>query len=125
MVRNYLKDTADRTSEILTALSNTGDISFEYRKLALLDAKGLNTEAEQVLDLMQSMEKDELEQENLQDYIEVCNLLKTWKQNDVNMSRLDSNAIDMLKPFALNNNKAAAMAISVLKQNGQSAAYFK
>jgi hypothetical protein len=31
----------------------------------------------------------------------------------------------MLKPFALNNNKAAAMAISVLKQNGQSAAYFK
>jgi hypothetical protein len=36
------------------------------------------------------------------------------------MSRLDSNAIDMLKPFALNNNKAAAMAISVLKQNGQS-----
>jgi len=67
----------------------------------------------------------ELEQENLQDYIEVRNLLKTWKHNGVNMSHLDSNAIGMLKPFALNNNKAAAMSISVLKQNGQSAYIYK
>lgn len=118
-VRGLLKDSVDRTENLLTLLSNTGDLGFEYRKLAILDAKDRTVEAEQVLAHMQTMEASTKENENLQDFVNLRTLLNQWKQEGKNMNALVEADINTLKVYSSKNNKAAARAMGVLAANGQ------
>lgn len=117
-VRSLLKDSLDRTDDILEVLSNTGDLAFEYRKLAILDAKNRTTEAEQVLAAMQTMEKSDNQTQDLQDFTDLRTLLNTWKQEGKNMNALAESDINTLKTFVGKKNKSAAKAMVILELNG-------
>lgn len=110
---------ADPTDAVLTLLSNTNDLTFEYQKLEILDAKGRSTEAEQVLSLMQSMDKSQKQVENLQDFIDIRTMLKTWEEAGKNMHALEQADISALKGYSQKNNKAAAKAIAILAINNE------
>lgn len=118
MVRLLKKDTLNnRSAEIISALSNTGDISFDYKLVKYYDEHGQINNADILLDQVSSTDLNNDQQNFHEKYTDFRNLTAQWRQSGVDMAALDSTKIMELSTYAQLDNTVAAKAIALLQLN--------
>jgi predicted Zn-dependent protease len=119
MVRLLKRDTLnDRSAEIISALSNTGDINFDYKLVKYYEGHGQFNNADILLDKISSSGLTNNQQKFYNKYTDYRNLTSKWKQSGVDMAALDSTKLLELAAYAELNNTIAAKAIALLQLNG-------
>lgn len=108
---------ADPTEEVLELLTGTNEPGFELQKVQILDSKQRYAEANVILEKLSNANLSGKEQADIQDYTEVRDLLKGWKQAGKDMQNLAEADINVLKTFVNKQNISAARAMVVLAAN--------
>jgi len=112
-------DTAnDRSAEIVAALSNTGDVAFDYQLVGFYDSHGLFNLSDALLDVINGASLTENQQEFYTSYSGFRNLTLGWEQNETDMSALDTEKLMQLQNYAVLNSTVAVRAIGLQQLNG-------
>lgn len=108
----------DRSLEIITALSETGDLYYDYKLIEYYDEVGQFELADALLQVIESYLLSDIEQSFFDDYTNYRNLINQWESDNLNLATLDSTQLDQLVYFTELNNTVAAEAIGLQRLNG-------
>jgi hypothetical protein len=118
LVQLLKSDTSnDRSVEIVAALSNTGDVAFDYKLVEYYDATNQANLADALLNVINGYTLSESQQQFYEKYTDFRNLTRQWQQNDIDMDMLDNGQLMQLEKFAELNSRVAAKAIALQQLN--------
>ncbi len=117
-----LNDSVDRFEELVEPiLLASNRPQHRYRLAALYDSRGDSTEAQQILSAiptMESFEASQLDYHN--DLMALRSLLKTWREQIIDLSNLDSSRIAALKVYENKTNGIQYKVYPILALNKSS-----
>ncbi len=116
----YSKDTVnDRSADIVSLYSNTGDINFDYKLVSFYDENNDAVLANALLEVIDSYGLTAIEQDYHDDFVSYRTLINNWKLADKNMATLDSADIAQLLEYSYLGNTISSNAMVLLKLNNK------
>jgi len=116
-VQLLASDILNRSTEMIDFLSNTGEISFEYRLAEIHDARSETEIADNILDGISTWELSEKAASDHSDYMSFRTLIQDWETEGKALNALEEGDIELLHQYAVKPNITAIKAISLLELN--------
>ncbi|RLD21470.1 MAG: hypothetical protein DRI54_09140, partial [Bacteroidetes bacterium] len=118
VLTTWMADTiSDHSTEIIDLLSNTGDISNDYRLVDFYDNKGQPMMGDMLLEVINGYPLSNTQQEDYNNFTDFRNLTLQWKQSGINLEMLNNAQIASLHDFAKMRYPVGARAMALLNLN--------